>query len=82
VKESLEDLLQSIGATSVRIDLGPDVYLDFDGLDGEPSGWRVIDNRRRYPSEAAANLTFDHAVRYAKNLRTPRPTDTKEKRRT
>lgn len=69
----LEDRLRASGATEVRIAFGDDAYVTFRFRhDGEPEeGWDVVDNRRRYPRQAAASLTFEDAARFAKGMAAP-----------
>ncbi len=57
---------RSQGATEIRIDFGPDAYITYRfRYDGEPDeGWRVVDNRRRYPREVATDLTLEDAIHH------------------
>ena len=71
MKEDLEDLLRALGATEVRIEFGPSAYVTFRDLQGEPEGWEVVDNRRRYPRSAAASLDLETAARMAKGMAPP-----------
>lgn len=73
VPQPVESTLREVGATSVRIDIGPDAFIDY-GFAGraeyaeEDEGWDVVDNRRRFPRKVAASLRFEDAVRFAKNV--------------
>jgi hypothetical protein len=68
VKEQIEDILRALGATHVEVRFGDDAYIAFKDLQGEPEGWEVIDNRRRYPRSAGASLDLETAARYAKQM--------------
>lgn len=72
VAPSIELVLKAAGATAVRVDIGPDAFIEYGFAgrteDAEDEGWHVVDNRRRYPSQVAASLRFEDAVRFAKNV--------------
>lgn len=67
IEARVEATCLEAGATKVRVDFGMNAYIEFSFGD-EPDGWCVVDNRGRYPRQVAASLSFNAAVRFARQM--------------